>query len=330
MLYIEAWNDPKMPTTTRVTIKHRLEAATALALGALFRALPQRGCAIVASILGAVAATLDRRHRRIMVRQMRLAFGREKSQRELWRLSRACYRHEVLCFMELARIPKADKDYIRRHVEMSDAEKGRALKATGQGVLIITGHIGSWELLAQAALHWGYPVTALARPVKNPLLDAELTRLRTFWGNKVQAKFNSIRSVRDTLKKGDWACFLYDQNGGPSDAFIPFFGVPASTWRSASFLHWKYGTPIIVATLSRDNWLGSRFTIHVKRILEPREDDTRESAEQWVLGEINDAFEEAIRAHPEQWLWQHRRWKTRPPGEDSRLVGGVPEFPVVD
>ncbi|MCX7015151.1 MAG: lysophospholipid acyltransferase family protein [Candidatus Sumerlaeota bacterium] len=305
------------------------QAALARAAGAVVRALPQWACAALASALGAAAAAVDARHRRLMMRQMRLAFGDALSERDRRRLSRLCYRHEALCFMELMRLPKVDRRYVARHIDMADARKGEPLKASRRGVLVITGHIGSWELLAHVAALSGYPVTALARPIGNPLLDAELERLRTISGNRILGKYDSMREVRRCLEAGEWVCFLYDQNGGPSDAFVPFFGVPAATWRSASFLHWKVKAPIVVATLSRGDWLGRRFALRVERVLEPIEGESREACEQRVLTEINAAFEEAIRAHPEQWVWQHRRWKTRPPGEASRLVEGVPEFEEV-
>jgi len=259
-----------------------------------------------------------------MMRQMRLAFGSAISERGLRRLSRACYRHEVLCAMELIRLPKVDAEYVARHVDMAEAAKGAPLKASGRGVLVITGHIGSWELMGHVTALAGYPVTALVRPIKNPLLNAELERLRTLSGNQILRKYNSIREIRRRLQAGEWVGFLYDQSGGPDDAFIPFFGLPAATWRSASFLQWKCQAPIAVATLLREDWMGARFALRVHRILEPRQGESRDEAETRVLTEINAAFEEAIRAHPEQWLWQQRRWKTRPPGETLRLVDGVP------
>ncbi|OPZ10699.1 MAG: Lipid A biosynthesis lauroyl acyltransferase [candidate division BRC1 bacterium ADurb.BinA364] len=301
-------------------------AALAKLSMACVRLLPFWATATLASALGALAAAIDRKHARIMRRQMRLAFGESLSEREIGCLARRCYRHEALVFMELARTATIDAAWARRHIDSSQASLGKPLKESGKGVLVITGHIGNWELLAHAAAFSGYPVTALARPLKNPYLNAELERLRTRTGNKIRHKVNSISEIRRILDRGEWACFIYDQNGGPKDAFVPFFGVPAATWRSASFLHWKCQAPIAVVTLSRENWLGSRFRLNVHRVLHPIPGEDRETCERRTLAEINLAFEEAIRAHPEQWLWQHRRWKTRPPGEESRLLDGVPVF----
>jgi len=317
-----------MPKKPRNDLKDRLTAALVKGLFAALRIPPLWACATAASALGAAAAALDGKHRRIMMRQMRLAFGPEMGDAELKRLSRACYRHEVLTLMEIARLPKtANARWIKSHIDLTDKAHGQKLKDAGeQGVLVITGHIGNWELLAHAAALAEFPVTALARPLKNPYLNSELERLRTLTGNRIRHKNNSISEIRRILDAGEWACFIYDQNGGPKDAFIPFFGVPAATWRSASFLQWKCAAPIIVATLSREDWKGARHKLNVHCTLMPQQGETRQETEERVLSGINDAFERAIRAHPEQWIWQHRRWKTRPEGEDSQLVDGVPVF----
>ncbi len=304
----------------------RAEAFVVSAILQVVGRMPHWMTACLVSFLARVLCVVDARHRRTMMRQMRLAFGDRFNDSMLLDLSRMCYRNELLCFVELARLPRIGEEYMRRHVDVADAELGRELKASGRGVLIITGHIGSWELQAHVADLCGYPIVALARPLKNPYLNATLNRFRTTRRNRIREKFDSLRSISQLAQEGNWVCFLYDQNGGPRDAFVPFFGVPAATWRSAPFVHLKFDLPIVVCTLTRENWLGSRFKLNVHKVLHPEESRLREEPELHVLHQIHEGFEEALRSHPEQWLWQHRRWKTRPPGENSRLVDGVPVF----
>lgn len=292
----------------------------------ILRYLPHWATATLASLAARVMCVADARHRRIMIRQMRLAFGERFSEEDLRRLSRECYRHELLCFVELARLPRIGQKYLQRHIDSAAMAAGKSLKQSGKGVLIITGHIGSWELLAHTAALNGYPVTALARPLKNPYLNAILNRLRTVNGNQIREKLDSMRSISQLVKQGEWVCFLYDQNGGRNDAFIPFFGVPAATWRSAPFIHLKFDIPILVCSLMRENWRGDRFTAVLCDPLYPEESRLHDNPESYVLNYIHRGFEKAIAAHPEQWIWQHRRWKTRPQGESSQLVDGVPVF----
>lgn len=318
-------NPPSRRATKRQSpLRMRIEAAMAAVLLFVARYLPHVVAAAMASGLARLLCVADARHRRIMMRQMRLAFGDRFSARDRMRLSRACYRHEILCLLELARLPRVDDAYIRRHVDTSEMDACRELKASGQGALVITGHIGSWELLARAAAVCGYEITALARPLKNPYLNAILHRLRTGAGTQIREKRDSLRSISRLLRAGRWVCFLYDQNGGPRDAFVPFFGVPAATWRSAPFLHLKFGVPIIVVTLTRENWTGTRFKARVHANIPAEQSRSAQDPEYHALRAIHAGFEEAITAHPEQWLWQHRRWKTRPQGEDAKNEDGVP------
>jgi KDO2-lipid IV(A) lauroyltransferase len=315
-----------LPTQETTRLKHRLEASAARGAGAIFQLMPLWLCACAAWALGSLAALIDKRHRLQMIRQMRLAFGPELSEKEANRLAWRCYRHEILAFIELARVPAMSPEKTLAIVDVSELEPIRDLLKSGQGALAISGHFGSWELSAHASGCAGLPATYLARPLKNELLDRHLNRLREISGNRILNKANSIREIGKLLGQGKYVGLIYDQNGGPGDAFIPFFGIPAATWRSASFLHWKYKTPIVVGTCSREDWKGARHTVKLRRVLMPVEGEGREESEQRVLGEINMAFEEAIREYPEQWVWQHRRWKTRPPGENSRLIDGIPEF----
>ncbi len=285
-----------------------------------------------ATFLSYMLCIIDRRHRRLMARQMRLALGNQLSDSQIARLTRACFRHEMLCIAEFAKIPRMDQSFIRKHVDVTDLSKLTDLKASGRGVLVITGHIGSWEMLAVSAALEEFKVTALAKPLKNPYIHKEVNRIRSLCGNDIVDKYNSLRAIGQLLRQGRWVCFLYDQNGGPEDAFVPFFGIPAATWRSAPFMHTRFDAPIVVASFSRLNWWATKYKINIHRIIDPSNYSKSSSilnnvnAEQFVLSQIHESFEQAIRAHPEQWLWQHRRWKTRPAGEKSHLIDGVPQF----
>ncbi len=315
-----------MPTDKEYTFSQRLGARAVRVASGFCRFLPLWACGCAAWALGSLLAMLDKRHRNQMIRQMRLAFGPDLSEKEANRLAWRCYLHEVLAFIELLKIPSLSCESTRKRVDLSDFRPVRELLNVGQGVLAVSGHIGSWELSAHATACAGLRGVFLARPLKNELLDRELNRLREYSGNRILNKANSIPAIRRLLEEGRFVGFINDQNGGPDDAFIPFFGVPAATWRSASFLHWKFKTPIAVITCARHDWKGARHSVTLRRLLMPIEGENRDESEQRVLGQINLAFEEAIREHPEQWVWQHRRWKTRPPGEKSRVVDGIPVF----
>ena len=178
-------------------------------------------------------------------------------------------------------------------------------------------HHGNWELCGYAVSLKGYPLQSVARPMDNPLLDELITAHRERSGNKIIQKWKVLWKLKKLLDQGGIITMSIDQNGGLGGLFVPCFKTLASTVTSPAELHLATGVPIIVTTLNRK----PDKIHHVLRVWDviehPRTDDHLADVRA-IITRINAAVEKAVRAYPEQWLWVHKRWKTRPAGRSPR------------
>jgi KDO2-lipid IV(A) lauroyltransferase len=181
-------------------------------------------------------------------------------------------------------------------------------------LLCVPAHHGNWELCGYTASLLGYPFKSVARPLDNVPLNTLITEMRERSGNEIIQKWKVLWKLKKLLDHGGIVTMSIDQNGGVAGLFVPFFNVLASTVTSPAELHLLTGTPIIVGTLNRlpD---GVRHVFRLWDIIEHKRTDDHAADVTAVVKRINGAVERSIRAYPEQWLWVHKRWKTRPPGE---------------
>jgi KDO2-lipid IV(A) lauroyltransferase len=188
-------------------------------------------------------------------------------------------------------------------------------KAEGRGVLITTGHLGNWEMLVLgfAALH--EPISYLARPLDNPMIDDMLNGLRTTFGNTPINKTNSAMLAIKILRDGGLLGILADVNAHPREGvFVPFFGVPACTTSGAATLAIRSNS-LIYPTFCVCEKDAKRYKFVHGSLLEPANTGDRKQDIVDTTARFTAEIESIIRKYPEQWMWIHRRWKTRPPGE---------------
>lgn len=180
--------------------------------------------------------------------------------------------------------------------------------------ILITGHAGNWEVLGTLFGIFGFPVNALARPIDNPLINRWVMTMREVRGTKIITKWGATPVVQEILRDGGRIGFIADQNAGDNGMFVPFFGRLASSYKSIALLSLRYNAPIVCGMARR---LGDRFRfcLEVTDIIEP--DEAREEPDPifYITARYNRAMEMMIRPSPEQYLWVHRRWKSRPPHE---------------
>lgn len=209
----------------------------------------------------------------------------------------------------LARMPSIRRENISSWIRYDGLEHFEAAKALGRGVLFATAHLGNWELSAFAHGLMTEPMHVLVRALDNPLLDAEATRLRTLSGNHVIEKRDYARGILRALGRNEAVGILIDQNAAAREGiFVPFFGVPACVSTGFAKIAAHSGAAIIpgFALWSDEE---QRYILKFYPFFHATGDveaDTRR---------VHGQLEEVIRAHPGQWLWMHRRWKTRPEGE---------------
>ncbi|MCK6470961.1 MAG: lysophospholipid acyltransferase family protein [Planctomycetes bacterium] len=294
-----------------------LGAIGARLLLGFFRVLPGPVARAVARAVAALAYTLLGRKRRQMVSHMTIAFRDGMTQEEKLRWARGCFRHLALSTVEFARMTKLRKETLEQIVDLSEAKVFDELlaKGKGRGLLSVPAHHGNWELLGYAMALKGYPLISVARPLDNPKMNELVLGIRTAGGNRIIDKWQVLWKLKKEIDKGSIATMSIDQNGGTGGQFIPLFGTLASTVSSPADLYLAAKVPLVVCTLNRLSD-GVRHKMHVWDVIEYEErSGSYEERRDQLLLRINAAYEKAIRTYPDQWLWGHKRWKTRPLGE---------------
>jgi KDO2-lipid IV(A) lauroyltransferase len=214
----------------------------------------------------------------------------------------------LVCF---ARFPSIGVHNLERWIRIEGTEHINAAQRQGRGVLFATAHLGNWELSAFAHGLAVGPMSVLVRPLDNPLIDRLVERRRGLSGNRVIFKKDFARSILKALARHDKVGILIDQNASlDAGVFVDFFGVPACASTGFAKLAAHSGAAVIPAYAL---WMEDegRYVLRFNPPMPMTGDAARDTAT------LHAGLEAAIRAHPDQWLWIHRRWKTRPPGEQT-------------
>ena len=208
------------------------------------------------------------------------------------------------------RLGSNTKEELDRIVAAEGLEHLDRTSEEGKGVVLLSGHIGNWELLGAYIAMKGYPFSVVGRSLNNPRLDRLLVAHRERLGLKNIARGKATRQILRALHRGEMVGFLIDQDTEVEGAFVDFLGRPAYTPTGPVTLALKLGAPIVSAAIHREQ--DDTYHVVVRPRLEPaRTDDVAEDIR------VNTAIcskvlEDFIREHPAQWVWMHRRWKTKP------------------
>jgi len=289
-----------------------LEYAAARIILSVVGALPLRQSIRLGQVFGRVAYLLAGELRRTGEINLRLAFP-EKTPEE---------RRELLkgCFESLGRVLGLFSHFgdpiesIMSGVEPMALERLQAAQK-GRGVIFCTAHLGAWELTSFAVAHLGYPMSVIVRPIDNPKIEEMVDRYRTRTGNRTLDKFSAARSMVKTLRSGEFLGLLFDLNALENEAiFVNFFGVPASTNFMTAKLALRSDVPIIPVFAPWDK-SRQKFLLQVNEPIKFESSDDQEADVRELTTRLTQHFEDQIRRYPDQWLWIHKRWKTRPKGE---------------
>ncbi|MDE3195263.1 MAG: lysophospholipid acyltransferase family protein [Acidobacteriota bacterium] len=210
-----------------------------------------------------------------------------------------------------ARFPEIHAGNVREWIEYEGFEHFERAKSRGKGVLFATAHLGNWELSAFSHALMAGPMNVVVRPLDNPLIDEIVERRRALSGNILLSKRDFARSILQALRKNEAVGILVDQNSAPENgAFVPFFGKAACAGTTFAKFAARSGAAVIPGFAV---WQAERgkYVLKFYPEVEMTGDTTADTAA------VQLAVERAIRAYPDQWLWIHRRWKTRPAGEPS-------------
>lgn len=298
--------------------RHRLEYGLFRAIVAGIAALPFGVALRLGAWAGELAAVLDRRDRRIALINLRIAFP-DRSEQERRRILRASCRNLGRLMVEFCHLPRTDAATIERRIRFEDRarwerEVGRAAE---RGAIILTAHFGNWELLAHAHGLWGHPITLVHRPMRNQAVDRAIAAIRGIAGTRSIAKKAAAREAIRTLRRKEILVIPSDQNQPARDGvFIEVFGRPACTNAGAARLGLLTGAPVLPVFLVREGESPNHRLVLLPEV-ELVDTGDREADAIANTQRCSRVIEEMLRRYPEQWIWFHKRWKTRPPGEKS-------------
>ncbi len=255
-----------------------------------------------------LADRLVPRLRRTALRNLELALP-ELSQAERRRIAEGMFASLGRMAAIFARLPRLNEGNISRWIRYEGLEHFRRARERGRGVLFAAAHLGNWELSAFAHGLLCGPMDVVARPLDNPLLERFVRRRRALSGNRILDKKDAARAVLKALRANRAVGILIDQNAAPEEGvFVEFFGLKACAGSAFARLAARSGAAVIPGFAL---WSEAERR-YVLRFYPPVEITGDVSADTQRLHRL---LESVIRRYPEQWLWMHRRWKTRPPGE---------------
>jgi Kdo2-lipid IVA lauroyltransferase/acyltransferase len=259
--------------------------------------------------LGDVLYAVMPRRRRIALANLARAYP-ELPIGERRRLARRASQHLGMTLTELPRLLAAPLDSTLARIRLEGTDHLRAAMTAHGSALMLTAHLGNWEILCATHRLTDYGLSVVVRPLDAPWLDAVADRLRRRTGVDVIDKRGALRAVLQALRRGRMVGILMDQNAARRESvFVDFFGHPASTSRSIAVLAVRTGAPIVPIFAYRTEG-GHRVVI--RPALPPSSANDPEAAVVELTARCTAEIERAIREAPEQWLWSHDRWRTRP------------------
>jgi KDO2-lipid IV(A) lauroyltransferase len=278
-----------------------------------------------ARIAGDLLYLLDKRHREIALRNLRASFP-EKGEAELRRIARESFQHMIMVGVEVLCMPRLVQfNSFTHHVEMEPGTLRALGLIVGGPYIIVGGHYGNWEISTYFLSTMGLPPVSVGRPLDNPYLDRHIRGIRERSGQRIISKFGMTREAVGLLRQGRGLAFPADQDAGRRGFFVDFFGRKASVYKSIAYLALQERVPIIVGATYR---AGKRFHYRANAIdvIDPAEYEVSRDGALAITQRYTEALERLIRIAPGQYLWVHRRWKTRPPEErKARRAAGLPE-----
>lgn len=295
-------------------MREQLEYVSLWLLLKVLGALPRPVARAVGAAMMRGLLLLMVRRRRTALFNLRLAFpGWTETQRRA--ALRGMARHLGWMAAEFAQFPRWKRETAGRRVVLDGQENFLAGRCRGKGVIFLTGHIGAWELSSFAHALYGFPLHYIARPVDNPRVDALINRYRRLSGNRPIFKNESARVMLKVLREAGTVGILADQNTIPEEGvFVDFFGRQACMTTGIARLALHSGAAVVPVYCYWD----AAARVYRLRFEAPLELVRDGDAARNVLENTRrfaKALEEIIRKHPDQWIWVHARWKTRPQGE---------------
>lgn len=291
----------------------------------------------VAAQLGRLLYRIDKRHRERAIQAIAQSMP-ELAAVHVRSLAQRSFEHFVQLLIEVMHMPRLlNADTWPKRVKLTNLGRTIHLLNDQKPVLLVTGHLGNWEVLGYLLAVLGCRIHAIARPIDNPLINRWLLSIRESKGMRIITKWNALNRIHEVLDHGHALGFIADQNAGNRGLFVPFFGQLASTYKSIGLLALQRQIPVVCgwARRCRDEQ-GFTWELGVMDVISEEDWADRPDPLYYVTARFMRAIEMMVRECPEQYLWMHRRWKSRPRHERSgapipaRLRRNLESLPWMD
>jgi KDO2-lipid IV(A) lauroyltransferase len=277
--------------------------------------LPRPWARWVGAHLASFLFRLQPRWRQIALFNLQLAFP-DSTEAERSKIVRDMVRNLGWLAAEFAHLPQYNRGNIENVIVLDGFENFAAAESQGKGVLFLTGHMGAWELKPYAHAIYHRPIYFVIRPINNPHVNSLVNRYRSGSGNQPIEKKQAARAILKALRHGGVVGILADQNAALEDSvFVDFLGIPAATTTGIARMARHSGAPVVPVYSHWDPALGKYRLRYEPALTLTRTDDEERDIHDYVV-QFNEALSSYVRRFPDQWFWVHRRWKTRPIGEE--------------
>jgi KDO2-lipid IV(A) lauroyltransferase len=293
--------------------RYRLEYALIWPAVKLLGLLPRPVSHAVAGLFGMIVYAGAPRLRAVGQKNLAMAMP-DLPAAERARILRGVFRNLARMLAEITQFPRCTRDNISQVFAYDGFENYAEAVARGRGVLYLTAHLGAWELSAFCHATMGHSMYVLIRALDNPYLNELVNRYRTMSGNQIIEKRDFLRGILAAMKENQAVGILIDQNSSMTEGvFVDFFGIPACTAAGMARIAMRTGAAVVPAFMlwnQADGRYRLRFDPPLELVSTGDTDADVVANTQLFMKTI----EGYVRRYPDQWLWIHRRWKTRPPG----------------
>jgi len=297
-------------------MKERLEFWLVLVVAKVLGRLPRSVARFFAAGLVVLVYRLHGRLRQVGRRNLELTYPEMQADKRE-KILRGVYRSLGWQLVEFCRMPRYTAKNTHEWMRTEGLENYLSAKARGKGVFIVTGHLGAWELSSFYHSLMGYPMSMVIRRLDNQPLDRFVNAIRCLHGNRVLHKDDFARGLLTAMHAGETVGILMDTNmTPPQGVFVNFLGTPACTASGLARVALRTGAAVLPGFMV---WEASerKYVLHFgEEIVFERSDDA-EADIVAATQACTQAIERWVRRYPDQWLWIHRRWKTRPVGDEK-------------
>ncbi|MCK9582730.1 MAG: lysophospholipid acyltransferase family protein [Endomicrobiales bacterium] len=276
--------------------------------GTLLRLLPLSVVRFMARSIGSFAYYCVPIRKKVILTNLRNAFLKEKSEKEIRAIAKANYRQFAVTFMELVCFPKIKKQELLNITRFKGFEHVEKAINDGKGAVLVGAHFCNWEIMG-AAIAQRYPLTFVIGQQENSKVDSLLNEYRAEKGIKLIPLKFALRGVMKTLKANELIAILADQDAHEDGVFVEFFGRPASTPKGPAMFALRQNCPMIAGHIFRAR--DGKFDVEFEVVQKPQAQNQDELIGMYMAN-FTKILEKNTRKAPDNWFWMHKRWKTKP------------------